>query len=206
MTAATTRATTMIAADTSNPRENPAASAWPEMLTWAEPAACPAPAACAALPPACAALLAVFATTVQATVPRIASPIEAPTTWPVLIRLEARPASASCTVDREVKVRGVNSGQVGHPGAQRAVPPDVLHEQGQEEEQAEHGRAEAQHHEVGARPAEVAEDPQRHQRQLAARLDDHERPEQDDRGRERGHHLGVTPVRDAVRGHRRAGQ
>jgi hypothetical protein len=42
MIAATTRASTMIAADTSNPRENPAASAWPEMLTWAEPAACAA--------------------------------------------------------------------------------------------------------------------------------------------------------------------
>ena len=69
-----------------------------------------------------------------------------------------------------------------------------------------HGRAEAQHHEVGARPVEVAEDPQRHQRQPATRLDDYERPKQDDRGRERGHHLGVSPVRDAVRGHRRAGQ
>ena len=55
----------MIAANTSNPWENPAASAWPEMLTWAELAAC-------------AALLAVFTTTVQATVPRIASPIEPP--------------------------------------------------------------------------------------------------------------------------------
>ena len=48
------------------------------MLTWADPAAC------AALPAACAAFLAVFTTTVQATVPRIASPIEPPTTWPVL--------------------------------------------------------------------------------------------------------------------------
>ena len=28
----------MIAADTSNPRENPAASAWPGLLTWANPA------------------------------------------------------------------------------------------------------------------------------------------------------------------------
>ena len=84
----------MIAAYTSNPRENPAASAWSE--TWAEPAAC-------------AAFLAVFTTTVQATVPRIASPIEPPTTWPVLIRLEARPASALSTLDREVKVSGVNS-------------------------------------------------------------------------------------------------
>ena len=96
MAVATIRASIMIAADTSNPRENPAASAWPEMLTWADPAAC-------------AAFLAVFTTTVEATVPRIASPIEAPTTWPVLIRLEARPASASCTLDREVKVSGVNS-------------------------------------------------------------------------------------------------
>ena len=49
MIAATIRASTMIAADTSNPRENPAASAWPE--TWAKPAAC-------------AVFLAVFTTTV----------------------------------------------------------------------------------------------------------------------------------------------
>ena len=49
MIAATIRASTMIAADTSNPRENPAASAWPE--TWAKSAAC-------------AVFLAVFTTTV----------------------------------------------------------------------------------------------------------------------------------------------
>ena len=53
-----------------------------------------APGGVPALPAACVAFLAVFTTTVQATVPRIASPIEPPTTWPVLIRLEARPASA----------------------------------------------------------------------------------------------------------------
>jgi SRSO17 transposase len=49
------------------------------------------------------------ATAVQATVPRIASPIAPPTCCPTLGRLEARPASLSSTLAMATRVTGMNS-------------------------------------------------------------------------------------------------
>lgn len=51
-------------------------------------------------------LRAVLATTDQATVPRMAKPIEPPAIRPVLTRLEARPTSWSSTLDRAIRVNG----------------------------------------------------------------------------------------------------
>ena len=51
----------------------------------------------------------VLDTTVQATVPSRASPIEPPTCWPTLGRLAARPASWSGTRDSATRVSGMNS-------------------------------------------------------------------------------------------------
>ncbi len=96
--------------------------------------------------------------------------------------------------------------QVGHPGLERAVVPDVLHEDGQEEEHPEHRRAQAEHDQVGPGPAAVAEDPQRHQGMLAARLDEQERGQEHHRRGQRGEDLGVAPVRHPVGAGRRAGQ
>src|SRR5580693_4588244 len=52
---------------------------------------------------------AVLDTTVQATVPSRASPIDPPTCWPTLGRLAARPASRSGTLDKAIRVTGMNS-------------------------------------------------------------------------------------------------
>jgi len=66
-------------------------------------------------------LRAVLATTVQATVPSRASPIDPPTCWPTLGRLDARPASWSGTFDRAIRVTGMNS--MPSPAAVTSVGP-----------------------------------------------------------------------------------
>ena len=88
--------------------------------------------------------------------------------------------------------------QVGQAAAQRAVSPDDLGEQREEEEHAEEGRGQAEQDQVDARPVPVSEDPQGQQRLLRPRLDDHERGDRrggpgqgEDGGR-------VSPVGDAV--------
>ena len=96
--------------------------------------------------------------------------------------------------------------QVSHAGLQRAVAPHRLHEQAQEEEHPEHRGTHAEHDQVGAGPAAVAEDPQRHQRFPAAGLDEHKRGQQHHGRGQRGHHLGVMPVSDAIGAGGRAGQ
>jgi hypothetical protein len=92
------------------------------------------------------------------------------------------------------------------PGAQRGVAPDLLREQGEEEEHAELHGAHAEHDEVGAEPAAVTEDPAGQQGMPGARLDDPERGQQHHACRQRGDDLGVAPVRDPVRPGRRVGQ
>src|ERR1700722_4500141 len=52
---------------------------------------------------------AVLDTTVQATVPGRPRPIEPPTCWPTLGRLAASPASRSGTLDKAIRVTGMNS-------------------------------------------------------------------------------------------------
>ena len=84
--------------------------------------------------------------------------------------------------------------------------PHVLHEQGEEEEHAEQRGADAQADQVGTGPVPAAQHPDRHQRMLAARLDDPERGEQDHGHRQRHDHLGVAPVRDPVHAGRGVGQ
>src|SRR5258708_2798420 len=91
----------MIPAATSRPREKPTARAWSVMA--GRDRCCPDLAA------------AVFcdrrllANVLHATVPSTASPIEPPTCWPVLSRLDATPAVCSSTLTSAVRFIGTNT-------------------------------------------------------------------------------------------------
>ena len=62
-----------------------------------------------------------FATALHATVPRIASPIEPPTCWPVFNSDEATPASLSPTLDSATSEIGTNSSP--RPSAVTSIGP-----------------------------------------------------------------------------------
>ena len=64
-----------------------------------------------------------LATTVQATVPSTASPIEPPTCWPVLRKLAATPDSWSATLDMATRVTGTNSRP--SPAAMTSIGPST---------------------------------------------------------------------------------
>ena len=70
-------------------------------------------------------LRALSAATVQAAVPRTARPMEPPTCWPVLSRLEATPESPSLTRDSAVNDSGTDSSPSPQPTTRvgpRTVP------------------------------------------------------------------------------------
>ena len=95
---------------------------------------------------------------------------------------------------------------VGDARPDRAVAEDGLHEQGEEEEQAEQRGRDAQHDQVGARSVAIGEQPHRQQRVGTAQFDEHERHEQHRRRDQRCQHLHVTPVRHTVGPRGRLGQ
>ena len=111
----------------------------------------------------------------------------------------ADPAHCPLRDHRHHQDRG-NVGQVGQPRPQRAIPPHLLDEQGQEEEHAEDRGPDAQADQERPGPVPAAQQPHGQQRVPAAGLDHPERGQQHRGGGQRDDHLGVTPVRDAVRG------
>jgi hypothetical protein len=94
-------------------------------------------------------------------VPSAANPIAPPTCWP------GADAGEQPADDPRRHHHRPGERQEGHAGPERAVAEDGLHEDRQEEEDAEHRGAEQQHDQVGARPVAVGKDAQRQQRVAA---------------------------------------
>ncbi len=113
-----TSPSTAIPAATSNPLENPNASASSVLprCTAADDAAdmCP-PADLTATPAAPACERRLLATAPQATVPRIASPTDPPTCRPVLSRPDAAPVSLSATLASATSDSGTKVSPMPNP-------------------------------------------------------------------------------------------
>src|SRR5262249_1813765 len=92
--------------------------------------------------------------------------------------------------------------QVGQAGADRGVPEDVLHVQGEEEEHCEHAGNADELRDVGGGQPFDAEYRQRQQRVLAALLVDHERGQQGSGPGERSDRAGRAPAHGGGAGQR----